>query len=305
MSNEFEICKKCNAKDSIITDYEAGELVCNNCGLVYEERMIVDEDERRTLNDEGDNQIHRVGPPMNPVYGNECGTNLIIREHGKTKYVRDYSKSSKIQKNFNKIQKLLSSVNVPKIMIEETKALYDKFAKDKNMQGKNINNIIIGIYYYVCRKEKCAKTIKEIVLMFNSVFPDLTERKVKKAFNSVKNDIVESSKDDNEISEIEKNFIQTYTWGDKDKYDLKMLAYEIIDNINKNNLLGGKSPKTVAGLALFLSYKLLNNNLNDEKEFYKMFCAKNTLKKSLDEIKPFLNMVVPQKYADHINFLLK
>lgn len=306
MSNEFEMCKRCNTKNSIITDYEAGELVCNNCGLVYEDRMIVDEDEMRTFeNDEGDNQIHRVGPPMNPVYGNECGINLIIRENGKTRYVKDYSKSSKIQKNFYRIQKLLSSVNVPKNMIEETKTLYDKFAKDKNMQGKNINNIIIGIYYYVCRKERCAKTIKEIVEMFNNIFPDLTERIVKKAFNNVKRDIVEPIQDDNEISEGEKNYIQTYTWGDKDKYDLKMLSYEIIDNINKNNLLGGKSPKTVAGLALFLSYKLLNDNLNDENEFYKMFCSKNTLKKSFIEIKPSLSMVIPQKYADHINALLQ
>ena len=302
--NEYEICRKCKAINSIIEDNELGEQVCNKCGLVYHERMIVDQDEKKTFeNDEGDNQIHRVGPPMNPVYGNECGTNLLIREHGKTRYVKDYSKSSKIQKNFHKIQNLLSSVNVPKNMIEETKTLYDKFAKDKNMQGKNINNIIIGIYYYVCRKEKCAKTIKEIVLMFNSIFPGLTERKVKKAFNTVKGDIVEPSQDDNEISEREKNFIQTYTWGDKDKYDLKMLSYEIIDNISKNNLLVGKSPKTVAGLALFLSYKLLNDNLNDKNEFYTMFCNKNTLKKSFNEIKPFLNLVVPQKYVDQINFL--
>lgn len=304
--NEFELCKRCNAKDSIITDYEAGELVCNYRGLVYEERMIVDEDEKRTFeNDEGDNQIHRVGPPMNPVYGNECGTNLIIREHGKTRYIKDYPNSSKIQKKFQKIQNLLSSVNVSKNMIEETKTLYDKFAKDKNMQGKNINRIIIGIYYYVCRKEKCAKTIKEIVLMFNNIFPGLTERNVKKAFNTIKRDIVEPTQDDNEISEREKNFIQTYTWGDKDKYDLKMLSYEIIDNINKNNLLLGKSPKTVAGLSLFLSNKLLNDNLNDKNEFYKMFCLKNTLKKSFDEIKPFLSMVVPPKYASQINLLLQ
>lgn len=304
--NEFELCKRCNAKDSIITDYEAGELVCNYCGLVYEERMIVDEDEKRTFeNDEGDNQIHRVGPPMNPVYGNECGTNLIIHEYGKTRYIKDYPNSSKIQKKFQKIQNLLSSVNVSKNMIEETKTLYDKFAKGKKMQGKNINKIIIGIYYYVCRKEKCAKTIKEIVLMFNNIFPGLTERNVKKAFNTIKRDIVEPTQDDNEISEREKNFIQTYTWGDKDKYDLKMLSYEIIDNINKNNLLLGKSPKTVAGLSLFLSNKLLNDNLNDKNEFYKMFCLKNTLKKSFDEIKPFLSMVVPQKYASQINLLLQ
>ena len=303
---EYEICRRCQAKNSIIEDYEAGELVCNECGLVYEERMIVDEDEKRTFeNDEGDNQIHRVGPPQNPIYGNECGTNLIIHEHGKTKYVKDYSKSSKIQKNFHRIQKLLSSVDVPKNMIEVTKTLYDKFAKDKNMQGKNINHIIIGLYYYACRKENCAKTIKEIVNMFNKELPNLTERIIKKAFNNVKRDIVEPAQNDNEINEREENYIQTFFWGDKDKYNLKMLANQIIKNINNNNLLGGKNPKTVAGLSLFLSYKLLNDNLNDKKEFYNMFCNKNTLKKSYVEIKPFLSMVVPQEYADHINSLLQ
>ena len=305
MNNEIEKCRKCNAINSIIEDYEAGELVCNQCGLVYEERMIVDEDEQRTFeNDEGDNQIHRVGPPMNPIYGNECGTNIIIREHGKTKYIKDYSKSSKIQKNFYKIQKLLSSVDIPKNMIEVTKSLYDKYAKDKNMQGKNINNIIIGLYYYACRKEKCAKTIKEIVNMFNHILPGLTERVIKKAFNNVKRDIVEPTEDDNEINQREQNFIQTYTYGDIDKFDLKMLANQIIENINNNCLLGGKSPKTVAGLAYFLSSKLLNDNL-DKNEFYNMFCNKNTLKKAFDAIKPFLNIVVPQKYAVHINILLQ
>ena len=303
MNNENEICRRSNAKNSIIIDYNEGIELCNNCGLVYEERIMADEDEMRTYeNDEEDNQIHRVGPQMNPVYGNECGTNLIIREHAKTRIVKDYSKSSKIQKNFKKIQNLLSSINIPKNMIEETKILYEKFAIDKNMQGKNINNIIIGIFYYVCRKEKCAKTIKEIVSMFKNIVPDLTERKVKKAFNNVKNDIVGPVENINEISETEKTFIQTYTWGDQDKYKVKMLAFQIIDNINNNNLIGGKNPKTVAGLSVFLSCKLLNDYLND-KEFYNMFCNKNTLKRSYDEIKPFLNLVIPQEYSDHIKIL--
>ena len=302
MNIENEICQKCKTKNSLITIYEEGERVCNNCGLVYEEGMIVDEEEQRTCeNDEGDNQIQ---PPKNPVYRNECGTNLMIHEHGKTRYVNDYSKLTKIQKNFIKIQKLLSSVNIPQNMIEETKTLYYIFAKDKNMQGKNINNIIIGIFYYVCRKEKCAKTTKEIVLMFKGIFPNLTERIVKKAFNSVKNDIVETATSDNEINEIEENFIQNY-WSDKDKYDIKMLAFKIIENINKNNFLEGKSPKTVAGLAIFLSCKLLGDSFKDKNEFFTKFCSKNALKKSYDEIKHFFSMVVPEKNANQINLILQ
>lgn len=101
---ENEICRRCQSKDSIITAYEDGELVCNQCGLVYEERIIADEDEQRTFaDDNGDNQIHRVGPPQNPIFGNECGTNLLIRDKGKTKVIKDYSNNSNISKNFNRI----------------------------------------------------------------------------------------------------------------------------------------------------------------------------------------------------------
>ena len=301
MDVENEICENCKVKGSIIMNYDVEQLVCNNCGLVCDKKIIADEDEKRTFeNDEGDNQIHRVGPPTNQAYGNECGTNLIIRINGKTKYVKGYSKFSKIQKNFIRIHKLLSSANVEKKLIEQTKELYDKIAKTKNMQGRNINHIILGIFYYVCRKEKCAKTIKEIALMFN-----VTERVIKKAFNNIKSDIVEPKTNEDEINEIEKNYIRTFIGGNIGKYDLKMLSFEIVENINKNNLLDGKSPKTIAGLALFLSYKLLSDNLDDKMEFYSMFCNKNTLKKSYDEIKTFLNIIIPQKYTDKIYLVLK
>ena len=301
MDVENEICENCKVKGSIIMNYDVEQLVCSNCGLVCDKKIIADEDEKRTFeNDEGDNQIHRVGPPTNQAYGNECGTNLIIRINGKTKYVKGYSKFSKIQKNFIRIHKLLSSANVEKKLIEQTKELYDKIAKTKNMQGRNINHIILGIFYYVCRKEKCPKTFKEIALMFN-----VTERVIKKAFNNIKSDIVEPKTNEDEINEIEKNYIRTFIGGNIGKYDLKMLSFEIVENINKNNLLEGKSPKTIAGLALFLSYKLLSDNLDDKMEFYSMFCNKNTLKRSYDEIKPFLNIIIPQKYTDKICLLLK
>ena len=56
-----------------------------------------------------------------------------------------------------------------------------------------------------------------------------------------------------------------------------MLSYDIIDNFNKNEILEGKSPKTIAGLSLILSCKLLNDNLYDNKEFHSIFSNKNTL----------------------------
>ena len=298
--NEVEICSRCKSKDSIITDYENGELVCNQCGLVYEERIIVDEYEKRTFaDDNGDNQIHRVGPPEKPSFGNECGTNLLIRDKGKTKVIKTYSKFTKIQKNFIRIDKFLSSYDVTAPIREETKELYCKLAKNMNMQGRNLNHIFIGIYYYACCKLNMAKSIKEIALKFK-----VTERVIKRAINSIKKYVDPSKEDDNnEIIEIEKNYVRTFMEANVKAYEVKMIAFKIIKNINKNKLLEGKSPNIVSGLSLLIAYELSNDYSYDKKELYSFFTNKNTLKKAYEEIKDKLQIIVPQNYWDKINNL--
>lgn len=280
-----QLCKKCQAENSIITDYICGE-TCSECGLVYDESQSI-----KTENECG-----------TYLTENECGTYLLIRENGKTRIVKEYPKLDKIHRNFLKIQKLLSSVNISKNIIEEVKTLYDKVGKNMNMQGRNINHIIIGIYYYVLRKQKQAKTLKEVTEMFKCILPNLTERIIKKAFNSIKTEIVETN-DENEFNDIEKNYIQNFIGGNLEKYNNKMIAYKIIENINKSGLLEGKNPKTIAGIALLLSYKLLNDNFDNINEFYNMFSNKTTLNKSYDLIKDSLNKIIPQEYKN-INILL-
>ena len=298
MKDQCEICEGCQAENTIILDYKNGEKVCSACGMVKEDIIISNEYEKRTFqDDEGDNQIQRVSQPTKP--GNEQGTNLIIIGKGKTRIIRGSSKCGKIEKNFLKIEKLLSSVGISKNIIEEVKILYDKVSKNMNMQGRNINHIIIGIYYYAIRKQKQAKTLREVTKIFQSYFPDLKERIVKKAFNSIKRYIAEAN-DENEFNDMEKNYIETFINGDTEKYNNKKLAYQIIENINKSGLLEGKNPKTIAGLSLLISYKLLRDNFTDIEEFYKMFSNKATLNRSYVLIKDSLNEIIPQEYKNII-----
>ena len=158
------------------------------------------------------------------------------------------------------------------------------------MQGRKSVNIILGIFYYVCRKAQAAKTIKQISLMFN-----VEEREIKKGFNKIKSIIVEPI-DKDEMKEIVENHITTYLNG-KNKTEIKMLSFQINKNIIEKGLLEGKSPRTLAGMSLFLSYKLSNDNFNDEIEFFSFFSNKTTLKKSFDEIKNSLKLILPEKFA--------
>ena len=73
-SIENEKCQRCKAKDSLIIDfqYDEGEIVCINCGLVYQERIIADENQRRAFE-------NNEGPAILP-YGNKFGKDLIIHK---------------------------------------------------------------------------------------------------------------------------------------------------------------------------------------------------------------------------------
>lgn len=290
-------CGNCDAINSIIEDPKSGQLVCDNCGCVYEEGLVADEYEKRTFHDDnGDNQIQRVSMP---TIGNNMGVNTLIRENGKTKFIRNYVKIDKFDRNKIKIQKLLQRAQVEQSFIEKTKTLYLQMAKDKNMQGRNIKHIIIGIYYYVCRKSNMAKTIKEISDMFN-----VSERIIKRAFNSIKKDIVEPSVDENEMLNIENNFIRTFLNANYPNSKINELASELLGNINKTSILEGKNPKTISGIALYIAFKLMDAKI-DESPFYQKFSNKNTLRRSYEEIKNYLDQIIPMNFMEKANIVLK
>jgi transcription initiation factor TFIIIB Brf1 subunit/transcription initiation factor TFIIB len=285
MSN---ICENCNEKDTIISDDESGKYVCQNCGKECEGKIFTDENDTQTFEgNDGENKIQRVAPA---VKSNVIGTTLLVRSNGKTKVYKKYSTLNKKQRGFKKVEKLLLLGNVNKSLIEETKHLYEKVIQSISMQGRKSVNIILGIFYYVCRKAQAAKTIKQISLMFN-----VEEREIKKGFNKIKSIIVEPI-DKDEMKEIVENHITTYLNG-KNKTEIKMLSFQINKNIIEKGLLEGKSPRTLAGMSLFLSYKLSNDNFNDEIEFFSFFSNKTTLKKSFDEIKNSLKLILPEKFA--------
>ena len=291
------LCEYCKKEDYLLEDYVNGRIVCTFCGTVCQEHFIADEYEKRTFESD-DHEIKRVGLPSRPEQEFEPENYLLIRKDGYTQKRMMYTNKSKINKNCYKIYKLLSSKDVKENLIHITQELYKKLAKTKNMQGRKINHIIIALYYYACRKENMAKSFKDVVKMF----PFITERQLKRSFKWIEGEIVEYEGED-ELIKIEKNFVYLYLGPDIEKNHLRELSYKIIENINKSAVLEGKSPNTIAGLSLILSYKLLNDNSDDFKDFFSTFSQKYTLVKSFEEIKNQLEKVIPNEYFDKIKFL--
>ena len=293
-----EACKYGTNHD-IVEDYANGIIMCTKCKKIISDYLIDEQYEKRTF--ESDNhEIQRVGPASSSEQESEAGNFLIIKENGHTQKRVIHPQQSRIHKNSIRIHKLLSKADVFPNIIEKIKEEYRELDKIKNFQGTNLDHIIIALYYYVSRKEKKAISIKDVA----KKFPSYTERQISKAFNWFKGDVVEYDDEDELITE-EKNFIQYYIGRDVAKCKAKMLSYKIIEKINNNALLEGKSPTTVAGLSLMLSYKLLNDKSDSMKDFFSTFATKATLRRTFKEISNQLDQVIPNEYFDKIEEIKK
>jgi len=281
-----DICENYNKKGTIIFNDESTAFVCPSCSKVCEGKIFTGENDKQTFEgNDGENKIQRVG---HPVKTDVIGTTLLVHSNGKTKINKKHPTFNQIQRGFKKIEQLLSLGQVGKNLIEETKFLYRKVIQRINIKGRKSVNIILGIYYYASIKAHFPKTMKQIALMFN-----VDEREIKKGFNTIKSIIVEPL-DKEEMRKIVEAYILTYLG--KEKLEIRMLSFQINQNIIEKGLLKGKSPRLLAGLSLYLSYKLLNYNFNDEIKFYSFFPNKATLKKSFDKIKNSLNQILPEKF---------
>lgn len=271
------ICKNCKAKDSMIEDINEGEVICSKCGLVYQENLAIEE-----------------YIPLN-IKKNE--KNLRKAQKGSNNKRKSFKK---IDRNFTRIRKKLQNAGVNKNLVETTLYLYGTIAS--KILKINFDHIIIALYYYALRIKKIPQDFKQVARMF----PPITERQIKKAFNNIKlllNEDKNEDEDEDELITREKNLVRLYIGEDQSKYDAKMLSFEIIKNINDNSLLDGKKPNTVAGLALILTYKLLNDKSDINNEFYKTFSSKNSISTSFTKIKKDLNKIIPEKYKNKIKGL--
>ena len=165
------ICKYCHEKDSIIEDYTTGEEVCVKCGTIYSENIIYDEYKIRTLGTE---------------------TKLKVKPKEKIQVSHSLSQTRKLYNNSQKIRDVLSKAGVSRILIEKTLDLFFKIAPKKNIQGKKFKHFIIALYYYASRVEGYAQTFKELAKMF----PPVTERQIRTAFNIIKVYVVDNESDD-------------------------------------------------------------------------------------------------------------
>jgi transcription initiation factor TFIIB len=188
------VCSNCNANlnyeedsnnTSIITDYESGEYICSNCGMVLSiEKAQEIRPEWHTFSSEQSNTNRiRTGMPTS-LARHDMGLSTIIgrtdtdytgnRIAASTKSTIDrlrildyrtqlYSSTDRsLKKAFTELDTLKGRLTLPDSVVEKIAYIYRKAQERGLIRGRTVSAMLAAATYIACRQAGVGKTLKDI-----------------------------------------------------------------------------------------------------------------------------------------------
>ena len=257
-------CPDCKNELNIIQDYERGEIICGNCGIVINEKIIDQGPEWRAFNTLEIEKRSRVGAPTSYSI-HDKGLSTIIDRHntdiygkklsGKTSQkfyrIRKWqrrsiifdSTSRNLSKAMTELDRLTSQLDIPK-SVKETAAVFYHRALDKHIiKGRSINTMIIATSYLACRLRKFPTSLDDFLK-----FTSINKKKIGRAYRLL-------------IQELgiqipilnAKDFIPRICADLKLSNQVQEKACELIDSASNKFITIGREPIGLAAAAIYIA----------------------------------------------------
>ncbi len=167
-------------------DSSRGELLCQHCGLVFEESLEQTGPEWRSYDDLPTQS--RVGSPISLAM-HDMGLNTLIGSSGKDAFgkpipfdTRDNierlrmwdsrtsinpSQDRNYRQAFSELERLKDKLALSNTMVQETAYVYRKAHLNRLCRGRSTSIIVAASLYAVCRKNEIPHTLSEIAGVAN------------------------------------------------------------------------------------------------------------------------------------------
>ncbi len=171
----------CN-KLELITDYNTGEVACNSCGSVIDQRPIAVGPEVYGGTPEDFQKNSRGGQKISLKFA-DMGLSTVIESNDRDSSGKILSssnrrvfyrlrmwdrnsKSKQIDKSFNKAFTLLDAIRtklgLPESVVEKSAYLFRKVVGKNLQSGRSINIVMCGIIYLSCRLTNTPRSIMDV-----------------------------------------------------------------------------------------------------------------------------------------------
>ncbi len=169
-------CPECKSVD-LTYDEQKGELICNDCGLLVEEKMVDTGQDFGSQFDKSDKK-GRGGAPMSiQKFDKGLTTNvgeisdIYKLEAGQTRKFLRLKKwqervSTSIERNLrlamSELRRVASFLNLPSVVRDEASRVYNFVLQRGLVRGRSMESVISACIYAACRSYNIPRTLDEI-----------------------------------------------------------------------------------------------------------------------------------------------
>jgi transcription initiation factor TFIIB len=268
-------CPECASKN-LVHDYDTGETICGDCGLVLYEQTLDKGPEWRAFTLEEKASRSRVGLPTSfsvhdkglstsicQIDRDAFGRKLSLATRLQMWRLRKWQIRSRVHSSIDRnlaqamaeLERLSGKVNVSPPIKEKAAVIYRKALDKRLVRGRSINSIAAAALYAACRKSGSSRTLSEIAEV------SLVDRKdVARCYRLLLQELdfhMPTADPLMYVSKIaEQNGVSGKTQG---------AVVEILREARRKRIIAGKDPIGLAAAALYIAC-LQNGEKKTQKE---------------------------------------
>ena len=168
-----QICPKCAVHTPIVEDHSSGDLICTECGLVIEARIIDECSEWRTFGDSdkdknGSDPSRTVGATNVMLSGGGLSTTIGKNPDGTYNQTltrlhnRGMNPDKALINAFHSIGEFADALGMNRVVKDGACALYRMVTTAHSTLGKDLSAMYAACLYIAARQEGMTRTFKEV-----------------------------------------------------------------------------------------------------------------------------------------------
>lgn len=262
MNKNTATCTRCGSP-KLILDYEAGEEVCSDCGLVTSEAIVNTGPEWRAFTNAEKDKRTRVGMARSyTLYDMGLSTNfsgtrdargnrLDTDTRNRMNKLKRYDTRSKLDDTWGRnlsiamaeLDRLSAILYIPKTVKEHAALIYRRALKANLIRGRSIDAFVAASLYAACRKQRIPRPLKEV-----SKASTREHSEVSRSYRLLHRELNLKMPIDDPMK-----FVSGIASKLNVRQDTQHKAVDILRKAKERRGLSGKDPRGIAAAALYMA----------------------------------------------------
>ena len=261
--DEITACAECASKH-LSRDYERGELVCENCGLVAESSSIDQGPEWRAFDPEQGEKRARTGAPVTYMkhdkglstqigwqnrdsYGKSIPTKNRAQLYRMRKWQRRIRISNATERNLaialSELERMASGMDLPRSVREAAAMIYRRAVNKNLIRGRSIEGVVGASIYAACRQSNVPRTLDEV-----DYFSKVGRKNIGRIYRFITKELNLKL-----LPTSPQDYISRFCSELKLSTCVENLAIKILKRAEIGDLTSGRGPSGVAAAVIYIS----------------------------------------------------